>query len=116
MVHNQAVELLLLLGLGIDDPFAARTSVRAAALVGFRPKFDQPIAVRIWRWEVVISRARAMHLPHVLQIDQAEIGELLCRLEDLGIGRLKLGTMAEQGPKQLALCGRARRASLSRQP
>jgi hypothetical protein len=47
MVHNQAVELLLLLGLGIDDPFAARTSVRAPALVGFRPKFDQPVAMRI---------------------------------------------------------------------
>jgi hypothetical protein len=85
MVHNQTVELQLLLGLGIDDPFAARTSVRAAALVGFRPKFDQPVAMPIWRWEVGISRARAMHLPHVLQIDQAEIGELLCRLEDLEI-------------------------------
>jgi hypothetical protein len=66
VVHNQVIELLLLLGLGIDDPVAARTSIRAAALVGFRPKFDEPIAVRIWRWEVAISRARATHFPDVL--------------------------------------------------
>jgi hypothetical protein len=72
--------------------------------------------VRIRQWEVVISRARAMHLPHVLQSDQAQISEFLCRLEDLGIGRSELGAMAEQGPKQLALCVRARRASRSRQP